>query len=157
EMTAQAAAMVVTPGQVLVKLEQVRAHKWVRYEDSPVVLELRGQLEPSSDRGEQRVRVGLFNRGIDGRTDAPRPGFEAGAVVASSAPSPPPASPRCLDDLRRSRFTAESLYGEQWLFHGPAFQALVEVGGCSECGIDGVLRVLPWEPLLGPGRPANLH
>ena len=101
--------------------------------------------------------MGLFNRGPDGRTDAPRPVFEAVAVFAGSTPSPPPASPWYLDDPRPSRFTAESIYGEQWLFHGPAFQAVVEVGGDLGGGIDGVLRVLPWEPLLGPGRPASLH
>ncbi len=43
EMTAQVAALVVTPGLVLTGLEQVRAHKWVRYEEQPVYLELRGQ------------------------------------------------------------------------------------------------------------------
>ncbi len=157
KMTAQAAALVVSPGQVLVKLEQVQA---------PQVGALRGLAgrpgtarasRASFDAGEQRVRVGLFNRGIDGRADAPRPVFEAVVVFAGRAPSPPPASPWELDDPRPSRFTAESLYGEQWLFHGPAIQALVEVGGVTARGIDGVLRVLPWEPLLGPGRPASLH
>ncbi len=157
EMTAEAAALVVTPGLVLARLEHLHAHRWVRYEDEPVVLELRGRREPSSDPGEERVWVGLFNRGPGGRADAPRPVFEAVAVFAVSAPPPPPASRRHQDDPRPSRFTAESLYGEQWLFHGPVFQALVNVNECSGCGIDGVLRVLPWEPLLRPDRPAMLH
>jgi hypothetical protein len=156
EMTAQAAALVVSSGLVLTKLEGVRAHKWVRYEDSPVVLELRGRREPAPDMQGERVRVGLFNRGPDERADAPRPVFEAVAVFDGSAP-PPPAGAWDLVDPRPSRFTAESLYGEQWLFHGPAFRALVEVGEISASRIDGVLRVLPWEPLLGPGRPASLH
>ncbi len=157
EMTAQAAALVVSPGLVLTKLEHVHANKWVRYEDSPVVLELRGRHEPATDPHEEHVRVGIFNRGPDGRADATRPVFEAVAVFAVSTPAPPPARPWELDDPRPSRFTAESLYGEQWLFHGPAFQALVEVGAFSEHGIDGVLRVLPWEPLLPPGQSAGLH
>ena len=157
EMTAQAAALVVSPGLVLTKLERVHAHKWVRYEDSPVVLELHARREPATDRHEQHVRVAIYNRGLDGRAAAPRPVFEAVAVFAGSTPPPPPASPWDLDDPRPSRFTAGSLYGEQWLFHGPAFQALVQVGALSGRGIDGVLRVLPWEPLLRPGRPASLH
>ncbi len=157
EMTAQAAALVVTPGLVLSRLEQLHAHKWVRYEDEPVVLELRGRRERASEPGEERVWVGLFNRGPDGRADAPRPVFELIAVFAGSTPPSPPASRWDLHDPRSSRFTAESLYGEQWLFHGPAFRALVEVGEFSAGGIDGVLRVLPWEPLLRPGRPAMLH
>ncbi len=157
EMTAQAAARVVSTGLVLTKLERVHAHKWVRYEDSPVVLELRGRREPTTDPHEQRVWAGIFNRGPDGRADATRPVFEAVAVFAGSTLPPPPASPWELDDAGPSRFTAGSLYGEQWLFHGPAFQALVDVGGFSASGIEGVLRVLPWEPLLGAGRPARLH
>jgi hypothetical protein len=157
EMTAQAAALIVPSGLVLVKLAQVNAHKWVRYEEEPVVLELRGHREISPIRGEERVRVALFNRGPGGRADAPRPVFEAVAVFAGATPEPPEAAPWSLDGPRSSRFTAGSLYGEQWLFHGPAFRALVEVGRYSGAGIDGVLRVLPWAPLLAPGQPARLH
>jgi malonyl CoA-acyl carrier protein transacylase len=157
EMTAQAAALVVSPGLVLSRLEKLRAHRWVRYEDGPVVVELRGRCEPASVPGEERAWVGLYNRGPDGGVDASRPVFEAVAVFAGSTPSPPPAGRRDLVDPRPSRFTAESLYGEQWLFHGPAFRALVEVGEYSGRGIDGVLRVLPWEPLIGRARPATLH
>ena len=43
EMTAQAAALAATPGLVLLGLCQVKAHKWVRYEEEPVFLELRGR------------------------------------------------------------------------------------------------------------------
>lgn len=157
EMAAQVAALVVPPGLVLVKIIRLVAHKWVRYEEEPVILELRGRREPSPDPGEDRARVGLFNRGPGGRADASRPVFEAVAVFAPSTPQPPQATPWHLENPRPSRFTAESLYGEQWLFHGPAFQALVEVGQYSGAGIDGVLRVLPWEPLLPPGRLARLH
>lgn len=157
EMVAQAAALVVPPGLVLTKLAQLNAHKWVRYEDEPVVVELRGHRELSRDPGEHRVRVALFNRGPGGRAEAARPVFEAVAIFAGSPPSPPEGSPWTLEHPRPSRFTAESLYGEQWLFHGPAFQALVEVGEYSGVGIDGVLRVLPWEPLLPPDRAPRLH
>ncbi len=34
---------------------------------------------------------------------------------------------------------------------------MVEVGAISAKGIDGRLRVLPWEPLLRPGVPPRLH
>ncbi len=157
EMTAQTAALVVSPGLVLVRLAQLRAHKWVQYEDEPIVLELRGRREPAGERALERVWVGLYNRGPGGRTQAPRPVFEAVAIFAGSAAPPPQAAPWSLAEPRTSRFTALSLYGEQWLFHGPAFQALVQVGNFSRDGIDGALRVLPWEPLLPPGRPAKLH
>jgi acyl transferase domain-containing protein len=155
EMAAEAAALVVAPGLVLTGLREVRAHKWVRYEASPVCLEFRGHRVESGD--DERVRVGIYNRGTDGQAAAARPVFEAVAVFEPAPPAPPPAAPWTLKDARECRFTAESIYDEQWLFHGPALQAVVEIGTISAHGIDGTLRVLPWEPLLRPGEPARLH
>ncbi len=155
EMCGQVAALVVAPGLVLTTLVQVRAHKWVRYEEVPIQLEIRGRSEASS--GDERVWVGIFNRGPGGENEAARPVFEAIAVFGASLPEPQPAASWSLAQPQASRFTAESLYGEQWLFHGPPFQALVWVGQYSEEGMYGTLRVLPWEPLLRPGQRAALH
>ncbi len=118
-------------------------------------LEIRGRSEPSS--GDERVWVGIFNCGPGGESEAARPVFEAIAVFGASLPEPQPAAPWSLAQPQDSRFTAESLYGESWLFHGPPFHALVGVGRYSEEGIDGTLRVLPWEPLFRPGQRAALH
>ena len=137
EMTAQVAALVVTPGLVLTGLKQVRAHKWVRYEEEPVYLELRGQRVPSTD--DERVWVGIFNRGTDGKAEAPRPVFEAIAVFGESVPAPPPAAAWSLENARPSKFTAESVYDEQWLFHGPLFQAIARVGNALRTGDRGTI------------------
>jgi len=155
EMTAQVAALVVTPGLVLTGLTQVRAHKWVRYEEEPVCLELRGRRVPST--GDERVWVGIFNRGPGGIAEAPRSVFEAVVVFGESPPASQPAGPWSLENSRPSRFTAESVYGEQWLFHGPAFQAITGVGNISEQGIEGTVRVLPLEPLINGNQPALFH
>lgn len=159
EMAAQAAAMIASPRLVLVRLLHVKAHKWVRYEDEPVVVELRAWREASDDPGVELARVALFNRGPGGRSEAPRPVFEAVAVFGFATPEPPIAEPWVLENARASRFTAASIYDEQWLFHGPAMQAVSEVGPISASGIDGALKVLSWEPLVDPacGRPARLH
>ena len=143
EMTAQAAALVVTPGQVLVKLEQVQAHKWVRYEDSPVVLEMRGRCEPSSDRGEERVRVGLFNRGIDGRADAPRPVFEAVAVFAGSD-----AGAAAGEPLVPGRSAAQPVHGRI------ALRGAVAVPRAGAPGAGRGRRVLGARDRRGLARPA---
>jgi phosphopantetheine--protein transferase-like protein len=155
EMTAQAAALVVSPGLVLTGLEQVRAHKWVQYEEEPVFLEVRGQRVISPD--VERVSVGIFNRGPGGRAEAPRPVFEAVALFSESLPAPPLAATWSLDHPRPSRFTASSVYVEQWLFHGPLFQAISHVGNLSQQGIEGTVRVLPWEPLVKKGQRARFH
>jgi acyl transferase domain-containing protein/phosphopantetheinyl transferase (holo-ACP synthase) len=156
EMTAQVAALVVTPGLVLISINHVRAHKWVRYEEEPVHLELHGRREPSNGDVE-RVWVGIFNRGPGGIAEPRRPVFEGVVSFGESPPAPQPAGPWSLENARPSRFTARSVYQEQWLFHGPAFQAIVGFGAISEQGIEGTVRVLPLEPLLKTGGPARFH
>jgi len=155
EMTAQVAALAVRPGLVLTGLEQVKARRWVRYEEEPVFLEMRGRRVSSS--GDIRLKVGIFNRGPGGRTEARRPVFEAVAVFGESAPAPPRAAAWSLENHRPSRFTSASVYAEQWLFHGPAFQALSHVGDLGAHGIEGKIRVLPWEPLVKAGQLTRFH
>ena len=92
EMTAQVAALVVAPGLVLTGLKEVQAHKWVRYEDQPVYLELRGHAV-DSHADDDRVWVGIFNRGSNGKAEAPRPVFEAVAVFGESLPAAAGAAP----------------------------------------------------------------
>jgi acyl transferase domain-containing protein/phosphopantetheinyl transferase len=156
EMSAQVAALIVSPGLVLNTLVEVRAHKWVRYEDVPIHLEFRGRFT-SGEGTQERVWVGIFNCGPGGALEPSRPVFEAVVVFGASLPPPAPATPWALTEPQVSRFTAQSLYGEQWLFHGPPFQALVSVGKYSEEGMDGTLRVLPWEPLVRAGQKAAFH
>ena len=110
----------------------------MRYEEAPSPLEIRGERVQGS--GDERVWVGIYNRGPGGDNEATRPVFEATAVFAATVPAPPQAAPWSHARPQVSRFTAESLYEDQWLFHGPPFQALVEVGKYSEAGIDGILR-----------------
>ena len=155
EMTAQVAALVVEEGLVLTGLNAVKAHKWVRYENDPVYLELRGN-RVSSDH-DDRIWVGIFNRGTDGAAEAPRPVFEAIAIFGESVPVRAAAMPWTLENSRPSKFTARSVYAEQWLFHGPLFQAIAHMGDLSERGIEGRLRVLPLEPLVKTGQPATFH
>jgi len=155
EMTAQVAALLVDPSLVLTGLKQVRAHKWVRYEERPVYLELRGQHVSSSDL--ERVWVGIFDRGTDGLAEAARPVFEAIAIFAAALPDAPPAAAWSLEDPRPSKFTARSVYDEQWLFHGPLFQAIAGFGNLSRHGIEGSLRVLPLEPLVKEGPATSFH
>jgi acyl transferase domain-containing protein/phosphopantetheinyl transferase len=155
EMTAQVAALVVQDGLVLTGLKEVCAHKWVRYEEQPVHLELRGHRVSSPDN--DRVWVGIFNRGVGGNTAAPRPVFEAIADFGESLPAAEPAAAWPLEDARPSKFTARSVYGEQWLFHGPFFQAIAHMGSLSQHGIEGNLRVLPLEPLVKDGQRGAFH
>jgi acyl transferase domain-containing protein/phosphopantetheinyl transferase (holo-ACP synthase) len=155
EMLAQAAA-VLAPGRSLVALRDVQARKWIRYEEDPVTLEIEARAEPN-DRNT--IDVVIFDRGTAAapreRTDGP---VVTGQVIFGVArPESPIVPPEDLTNPRPSRFTAEELYGDQWLFHGPALRALVAVGSSTPSGIDGTLRVLPHQPLFREGeRPVLL-
>ncbi|MFO0907748.1 MAG: beta-ketoacyl synthase N-terminal-like domain-containing protein [Isosphaeraceae bacterium] len=155
ELLAQAAAM-VHPGQTVVALRNVRANRWLAYTAERSEVELRAKADP--------VRPDEVHVSIRPRTEthcrkgqSVDPAFE-GVVVFG--PSQRPAERTTLPDLattRRCRLDAETLYSDQWLFHGPALQALVDVGmSCSE-GIDGTLEVLPSEPLLPAETWPSLH
>ncbi|HEY3894349.1 MAG TPA: polyketide synthase dehydratase domain-containing protein, partial [Pseudonocardiaceae bacterium] len=53
---------------------------------------------------------------------------------------------RCQGTFSHSRpcaVTAQGLYRDRWMFHGPAFQGVTELGPLSEDGITGELTVPP--------------
>lgn len=155
EMLAEAAAPLAS-GQVLVALRDVRAHRWIKYEDEPVTLETRARAIP----GEvDTVRVQVFNRGTESspRDPAEGPVVEGVAVFAEARPEGPMAPEFVLAEPGPCRFTAEELYRDQWLFHGPPFRALTRVGLSSPDGIEGHQRVLSSSALLRAGENPRLH
>ena len=183
EMLAQAAA-VLAPGRVVVGLRDVQAHRWIRYEEAPVALEIRARVE--SERPDL-VRVAIYNRGPlgalrngkgsghanananrkgngngNGKGNRNGTGASDGAVVegqvvfADRREPGPVAPPWELEQPRVCRFDAEMIYRDQWLFHGPALQAVVEIGRIAPLGIEGKLRVLPRRALFRAGERTGL-
>ncbi len=143
EMLAEAASR-LAPGLVLTGLRDVRANRWVRYEDEPIVLELVAEAVSSGE-----IRVSMFNRGpVEAMKSAETAVVEGLAVFDASRPEPPVAPAFWVPSPEDSKFTATSLYGEGWLFHGPALQALVRVGVMSDSAVEGTIRILPLGGLL---------
>jgi len=155
EMVAQVGSLLVPSGLVLDSLHDVRAHRWVQYEGD-CWLELQGVCDPAQPFS---VRVVLLHHEGNSTADPAegRPVFEGVARFAARRPEPTLAEPLKLAHPRASRFTAKRLYDEQWLFHGPPFQALTEVGPVSPEGIAGTIGVLPLAALLPPGTIARFH
>lgn len=146
EMLAQAAA-VLRPDQTLKALRDVRAHRWIRYEDEPVTLEIHAKADPERP-DEVRVEIVNLGNAQTPRTRSDGPVVDGTVVFGQSRADAP--EPIEIDRERAApcRFDAEELYRDQWLFHGPALQALIQVGPTSPVGIEGVLRVLPRRALL---------
>lgn len=142
EMIAQAGALLV-PERLVVSLRDVEARRWIRYEEEPFPLELRAERDPARP---DEVRVAIFGKtqtGKSRRAAIETPLVEGTVVFGPQRAPGPPAPPFHLREPRRCRFTAHELYADQWLFHGPALQAVVRVGTASPEGIEGTLRVLP--------------
>jgi hypothetical protein len=155
EMLAQAAAKLV-PGRAVVGFRDVQAHRWIRYEEHPVDLEIRAECIPGRP---DEVRVAIFNRGDPSagrKANGEGPVVEGRVLVDDRLPDGPAAPPWELESPRACKFAAGMIYRDQWLFHGPAFQAVVDIGRVAPRGIEGTLRVLPRRGLFGEGERPGL-
>ena len=91
EMVAQVGSLLVPSGLVLDSLHDVRAHRWVQYEDD-CWLELQGVCDPAQPFS---VRVVLLHHEGNSTTEPTegRPVFEGVARFAARRPEPAPAEP----------------------------------------------------------------
>ncbi|WP_329376844.1 polyketide synthase dehydratase domain-containing protein [Streptomyces sp. NBC_01351] len=125
ELAAEAARRHAPPGLAVVGYEDVRALRWLAVEPAvDVEVTVRGD-------GPGRLRVALG---------------EYATVVVLLGPryeQPPPPDATPLRDPRPAPVSAEALYRDRWMFHGPRFAAVHEVRAVGEDGIQGVLRALP--------------
>ncbi|MFF3619493.1 beta-ketoacyl synthase N-terminal-like domain-containing protein [Streptomyces sp. NPDC002467] len=125
ELAADAARRHAPPGLAVVGYEDVRALRWL-------VVEPAVDVEVTvRDAGPGRLRVTL--------------GEYASVVVLLGAryERPPAPDPTPLRDPRPAPVSAEALYRDRWMFHGPRFAAVHEVRAVGEDGVHGVLRALP--------------
>ncbi|MFD3936323.1 beta-ketoacyl synthase N-terminal-like domain-containing protein [Streptomyces sp. NPDC058611] len=125
ELAERAALRHAPPGLHVVGHAQVRALRWLPVEPAvDVDVTVR-------DDGPGRVRVSL--------------GGYADTVVLLGArygelPAPDPAP---LSGPGPAPVSADALYRDRWMFHGPRFAGVHEVRTVGSDGIEGVLRALP--------------
>ncbi|GGS11189.1 polyketide synthase [Streptomyces nojiriensis] len=125
ELAAGAARRHAPPGLAVVGYEDVRALRWLAVEPAvDVEVTVRGD-------GPGRMRVGL--------------GEYASVVVllGERYGQPPAPDGTPLRDAAPAPVSAEALYRDRWMFHGPRFAGVHEVRSVGSDGIRGVLRALP--------------
>ncbi|MGW6685074.1 beta-ketoacyl synthase N-terminal-like domain-containing protein [Streptomyces sp. NPDC054961] len=125
ELAAEAALRCAPPGLAVLGYDRVRALRWLPVEPA---LDLAVTVR---SEGPGRMRVGL--------------GAYADVVVLlgeryAALPAPDPAP---LSDPRPAPVSAEALYRDRWMFHGPRFAGVHEVRAVGSDGILGILRALP--------------
>ncbi|MFD3439717.1 beta-ketoacyl synthase N-terminal-like domain-containing protein [Streptomyces sp. NPDC058685] len=130
ELAADAAREAV-PGRTVTGFEDVRALRWLPVAP-PVDAEITAtpSVEPF-EGGGARVRVEIAGSATVTVVLADRhPSASAPDRASLTREGPPPVS-------------AEALYRDRWMFHGPAFAGVHRVDAVAEDGIRGVLRALP--------------
>ncbi|MFI0902776.1 beta-ketoacyl synthase N-terminal-like domain-containing protein [Streptomyces sioyaensis] len=114
-----------SPGQTVTGYSDVRALRWLPVAP-PVDLTV-----TATPAGDGRIRVGL--------------GDYASVTVhlAAHHPAPPPPDLSPLTSGGPAPVSAAALYRDRWMFHGPAFAGVHEVGTLAADGIRGTLGALP--------------
>jgi acyl transferase domain-containing protein len=126
------AAKQLAPERVAVAVEDVRAYRWLAVAP-PVEIEITATVR---DRDRDRVDVDV-------------PGYARATVVLADAypDAPAPALPP-LTKARPAPFDARTMYDDRWMFHGPAYQGVVELGPMGDDGVDGAIETLPAQGAL---------
>ncbi|MFF7203382.1 beta-ketoacyl synthase N-terminal-like domain-containing protein [Streptomyces sp. NPDC008141] len=130
ELAADAAREAV-PGRPVTGFEDVRALRWL-----PVA--------PPVD-AEITATPSVESLGADGvRVRVEIAGSATVTVVLADRHSSAPAPDRSpLTGEGPPPVSAEALYRDRWMFHGPAFAGVHRVDAVAEDGVRGVLRALP--------------
>ena len=119
------AARRLEPDLTVTCIENVRALRWL-----PSVPATRAVLTA------RRTGALEFKTAIEGYA-------RANVHLAASRPPSPVPSASPLRNARASPVGAHALYADHWMFHGPAFQGVREIGDLGDNGVDGAIESLP--------------
>ncbi len=118
------AALTLAPDRVAIALEDVAALRWLAV--APAV-----EVELRCERvADDAIAVELV-------------GYARATVrVAAAYPPPPPARTQPLRAPRATPVSADQLYIDRWMFHGPGYAGVTAMGPMGDDGVDGELTAL---------------
>ncbi|UCC31089.1 MAG: polyketide synthase dehydratase domain-containing protein, partial [Phycisphaerales bacterium] len=154
EMMAEVAALLV-PGREVIGAKGIQAGKWIEVGKGGPKVELTitahtGSSGRSGGLTYNEVRAAIHHRRTEDPDAAPdaQPVVEGTIVFADSFPSAPAGELSDLKNRRRPANTAEQMYAQRRMFHGPRFQGVVSLDEVGEDGLVARLEVLPTDNLL---------
>ena len=149
EVLAEAAAF-LAPGRRVVGLRDLRAFRWIAFDEGPQELQVSARRQAGAP---DRVAVQIRNLTEDRRGDSPpaNPAIEATVILADSYPPSPSRGLTGPREGRPSRLLSERLYSDV-MFHGPSWQGVASIERVADDGSLARLRVLPFDGLID-GRP----
>jgi phosphopantetheine--protein transferase-like protein len=141
EMLAEAAATLM-PGRCLVGMREVRAYRWMAFDEGRLTLRITAE-RAGGDRVRAEVREAEEPGGVSGGP----PIVEGIMVFADRYPEAPAASDFAIRDEQPMWQPDGRLYSEG-MFHGPSFQGVVSLDRCGEDGIEATLEALAADRLF---------
>jgi phosphopantetheinyl transferase len=141
-------ASLLAPDRRVIGAKSVHASKWIEVHRGagPAAL----SITATRAEGADEVRVAIRPHDPNG-TDSQKPTpalAEATIVLAADYPSAPSVGEWRLRNPRLPACTAETMYTERRMFHGPRFQGLVSFDEIGEDGLTAQLEVLPRTDLI---------
>ena len=122
-----AAAQRLHPALTAIAVEDVRAMRWLA-------------VEPSIE-----ITLRATKRTNDAHlVDVDLPGYARATIRFAEAYPPAPRTALApLTNPRPAPHSAEQMYGDRWMFHGPAYQGVTALGPVGDNGVDGFITTLP--------------
>ncbi len=132
------AAAKLAPGKVAIAVEDVRAFRWLAVAPA-VEVELTATRRAASTGST--AAAAEANAAVV--VDVELPGYARATVrFADRYPVAPPPALAPLTAPRTPPVTARQMYDDRWMFHGPAYQGVVELGPVGDDGVDGAITSL---------------
>jgi len=157
EMMAEVASILV-PGLKVIGIRDVVVSRWIdlEKEDSQVVL----KMVAVKEKDGRSVRVEIYDQKPLEESEKPikpSPLGHATILFGSNYPDSPNPETLTLKNEKQCMHTAEEMYTQNRMFHGPSFQGVVSLDAVGENGLLTQLEVLPRENLIESSRSPEFH
>ncbi len=144
--TLSEAARSLFPGKVVIGLRDIRANKWVSFENGTRTVRLVATVKTIGSITEIHAAMREEDP-ADPRAAFRPPMNEAIIQLADAYPAAPQAPAFALDKPRPCHWTGREIYPDR-LFHGKMFQGITSINGWGENGVTGTVEVLDRTKLL---------
>ncbi len=140
------AARALFPDKVVIGLKDIRANKWLSFEQHARTVRIKTRVVSSGPVTEVHAEL------RDDDPNDPRAGFkpclnEAVILLADAYPAAPEVPAFDLKGEKPCHWTGSEIYPDR-LFHGPMFQGITSINGWWENGVTGTVETLDRRRLI---------
>ncbi len=135
EVLAEVASL-LAPGKKLLRMENIRAYRWITFEEGAREVEVHAFLK------EKHPHLGIEVEMREIEDQKRTPLIRGQAIFQEDYPTPPSPKEFRLKNLKEKEVPRGGIYPGH-LFHGKSFQLLKKVTAVGDDGLEAVVEVLP--------------